>query len=402
MDIFVARQPIFNCQRQVIGYELLFRDGFKNAFPDIDGAVATSNVLSNTFFSFPLAEILNGKKGFINFPESLLLDKVPLLFSHLPLVIEILEDVNPDMAVISGVREFKKNGLTIALDDFVPDPSLCPLVEVADILKFDILATPLEELEQTIKEIVSKGDVTLLAEKVETHEEFFLARKMGFTLFQGYFFSKPEILKTKDIHPEKVSRINLINEVAKSEINRVEVECLIKADVSISFKLLKFINSAYFNRPNPLDSLRDAVTFLGTDELRKFISIIVLSGLCEEKPHELLRQSVIRGRMCERCSTLIHTQFSSEELFTLGLFSLLDAILNRHLEDIFKTLSLSKKMRRALLGDDKDFNRIIHLVVCFEKGQWTDHNFSLIHGTRFEKHLSKFYYDSLRMADQVC
>lgn len=402
MDIFVARQPIFNSQKQVVGYELLFRNGLNNVFPDIDDDVATSNVLSNAFFSFRLPELLNGKKGFINFPEKMLAHKIPLIFSQLPMVVEVLESVDPNTQILNALLEMKQKGLALALDDFVPGSSHMPLIEIADIIKFDLLATPLNELVPAVRWFKAGPERVLLAEKVETPEDYRKAMDMGFTLFQGYFFSKPEIMQKRDIQSSQILKLNLLNEVGKSEVDVDKIETLIRDDVSVTFKLLKFINSAYFNRPNSLDTLKDAITFLGTDELKKFISIIAISDLCEHKPNELVRQSVIRARMCERFSTITDTRFSPEELFLLGLFSLIEAVLDRPMGDILENMCFSGKMRGALMGEDTDFNRIMDLVVCFEKGEWAHRKLSLIRGTRFEKQMLNIYFDSVRMADHVC
>ncbi len=399
MEIFVARQPIFNTHKKIFGYELLFRNGLENKFPDIDGDTATSNVLSNTFFSFELKELLGNKPGLINFTQKLLLQKAPLLFPQKHVIIEVLETVEPTDAVLAALSEIKKKGFTIALDDFVYHKKFRPMMELCRIIKFDLITTPLDTLVDIVQDIRSNLNITLLAEKVETYEEFQKAKEMGFMLFQGYFFSRPEILSRKGISSVQISKIRLINEVAQPELNLNRIEKLIKNDVSVSYKLLKFINSAYFKRPNPINTLKDAITFLGTNELRKFINIVVTSDLCEKKPNELIRQSIIRAGMCEQIGTVINKTYLPEELFTLGLFSLLDAMLDHKMDEILRQIGLSEKMKAALAGNDEGFNQILNMVKLFERGDWENNCFSIIANALIEKELPLFYLNSLKMAD---
>ncbi len=399
MDIYVARQPIFTTQKKIFGYELLFRLGLENAFPDIDGDTATSSVLSNTFFSFELKEILGDKPGLINFTKELILQRVPLLFPQRHIIIEVLENIEPDEEIIAALSQFKEKGFNIALDDFIYHEKFEPMMDLCRIIKFDLIATPLETLPEIIKNIQSKWDITLLAEKVETYEEFELAKKMGFKLFQGYFFSRPEILSKKEISPSSISKLKLINAVGQKNLDLKKVAGLIRQDVSVSFKLLKFINSAYFRRPTPIHTIKEAITFLGTDELKKFINIVAVSGLNENKPTELVRLSVIRARMCEQCGSVIKTHFTTDELFTLGLFSLMDAMLDSRMADILENISFSEKIKNALMKKDRNFQKILNIVNGFEQGDWQNSFYAVMSGTSTEKKLPGFYLDAIQMAD---
>ncbi|MBU1342849.1 MAG: HDOD domain-containing protein [Proteobacteria bacterium] len=399
MDIFVARQPIFTTQRKIFGYELLFRLGLENAFPDIDGDIATSNVLSNTFFSFELKEILGDKPGLINFTKELILQKTPLLFPQKHIIIEVLENVEPDKDIIDALEQFKEKGFNIALDDFIYHEKFEPMMKLCRIIKFDLIATPLPTLSTIVKDILTNYDITLLAEKVETYDEFKQAKKMGFRLFQGYFFAKPEVLSKKEISPSQITKLKLINEVGKKEIDFKELEALIKKDVSVSFKLLKFINSAYFGRPTPINTVKDAITYLGTDELKKFIHIVAVSDLSANKPTELIRSSVIRARMCEQCGTILKTSYTTEELFTLGLFSFMDAMLDSRMEDILKNIAFSDKIKTALIGKDKEFQKLLTIVKSFEQGDWKNKFYAVMSGTAIEKKLPEFYLDAIKMVN---
>lgn len=399
MDIFVARQPIFTLKKKIFGYEMLFRDGFENAFPDIDGDTATSNVLSNMFFSFNLKELLDGKPGLINFTKDLILQKIPLLFPQQTIIIEVLEDIDPDAAIILALKDFKDKKYNIALDDFIYHEKFKPMMELCRIIKFDLIATPLDTLDKIVKDIQENYEITLLAEKVETYDEFEKAKNMGFSLFQGYFFSKPEIISNKDISPNHILKLDLINEIAKTTLNYAKIESLIKKDISISYKLLKFMNSVYFNRKVPMNTIKDAINYLGEDELKKFLSVVILSNLGDQKPNELIRNSLIRARMCELCSSVFNSDYTKDELFILGLFSFMDAILDKEMSDVLNHIFLSDKIKNALLGKDKDFNKILNIVVSFERGRWDSIFLNIIEGTPVERKIPEFYFDAVSMAN---
>jgi EAL and modified HD-GYP domain-containing signal transduction protein len=401
MEVFLARQPIFDADKKTFGYELLFRIGLENIFPEVDGDAATSNLLSNIFFPFDFKEILGKKPGLINFTENLILDKIPLLLPKEHFIVEVLEDIEPGKEVVSALAQLRDQGFSLALDDFVYHEKFHPMMELCKIIKFDVRATPLDSLGGIVKKIQSRFNLLLLAEKVETYTEFEQAKEMGFALFQGYFFSRPEVLSTKGISTGQLTKIRLINEISQKDINLKVIAALIKNDAAISFKLLKYINSAYFTRLYPIDTIKDALAFLGTDELRKFVNIVVISVLCSKKPDELVRASIIRARMCENCSKVLNTRFTGDELFTLGLFSFMDAVLDCKMEEILTHIAFSPKMKQALMGNDKEFNIILNIVKSFEIGNWTNKIFSALSGKSIELKLPGFYLESIKMANSL-
>ncbi|NWH05886.1 EAL and HDOD domain-containing protein [Desulfobacter latus] len=400
MNIFVARQPVFTLDKKIFGYELLFRLSLDNVFPNIDGTIATSGVLSNTFFSFGLNDILGGKPGLINFTRDLLLKQTPLLFPKEHIIIEILEDIEPEPEIIDALKTFKSQGFRIALDDFVYDQKFSEMIHLCDMIKFDIMATPLDTLGPIFSTLGHElKHITLLCEKVETHEEFEQAQAMGFQLFQGYFFSKPEVITHKSMAPNQGTNLKLLNEVSKQEPNLDVIKDMIKNDMAISFKLLTFINSAYFKRRTAVDTIKDAITFLGLRELKKFISVAVVSNMNPEKPNELIRFSVIKARMCEQCAHIIKARFTPEELFTVGLFSTMDAILDMPMADILEKITLSEKIKDALLGKDRLFRQLNELITNFEQGQWGHTRFQADKDSQLIQKLPAFYMDALKMAD---
>jgi EAL and modified HD-GYP domain-containing signal transduction protein len=399
MEIFVARQPVFTAQKTIFGYELLFRIGLDNVFPDIDGTTATSGVLANTFFSFGLDDILAEKPGLINFTRDLLVKQTPLLFPKEHIIIEVLEDIEPEPEVIQALKDFKDQGFRIALDDFVYDKKFDEMIDICDMIKFDLMETPLDTLAPLFTSILADRPITLLAEKVETHEEFEQAKAMGFDLFQGYFFSRPEILSKKEISANQITNLKLLCETGRKDPDFTAIENLIKKDVALSFKLLKFINSAYFHRPTPIDTIKDAITFLGSNELKKFISVVAISHLNPGKPNELIRSSVIKARMCEQCGTILKIRFNPDELFTIGLFSSMDAIMDMPMTDILSSITLSDRIKEALLGKDDQFQQLHDLVRHFEQGKWTHRRFQKKEDSSLVKNLPGFYRDAVKMAD---
>ena len=400
MKIFVARQPILKSNKHRFGYELLFRDSLSNTFPDIEGDIATSKVLTHTFFAMGLDVVTNNKPALINFTRELLVKKAPLLFPKEDIIIEILENIEPDTQVIESVKELVKKGYKIALDDFIFHKKYISLIKFAKIIKFDLIATPLNTLQPILDKIKHIKKLILLAEKVETYEEFEQAKAMGFSLFQGYFFSRPEILSNKEISSNKMSLLKLITEVNKSHMDMCKISGMIKSDVYVSYKLMRFINSAYFSRKYEIGSIKDALAYLGSDEIKKFISMVAAAAIAEKKPNELIRYSIFKAKMFELLGGFMNLNFSSDELFTIGLFSNIEAMLDTEMKSILKAIPFLDSIKAALLGNNKRINYIADIVKCFEIGDWRScpvlaekENLDL------NNVLSEFYLDSLNMAN---
>lgn len=370
MDAYVARQPIFNQRKKIVGYELLFRNEIAEFVPDMDGDVATSTVLGNTFLNIGLDNLVGGKKSFINFTQNLLLDKVPLLLPREGTVVEILENVEPSANLIQACREMSAKGYTIALDDFTYTPQLEPLIELADIIKFDFRLTPLDDIRAYLDAIPGNGRCKMLAEKVETYDELEIAREMGFELFQGYFFCKPELVKGKEITGSQVNLLRILAEVNREDFAFGELDKIISPDVGLSYKLLRYINSAFFAKANPINSIQQALVYMGEDEIRRFVSLVAISTLAGAKPTELVRAAGIRGKFCELLAGILKKGSPSAELFTLGMFSLIDAIVDQSMESVMASLPLSHDIKNALIHRKGPLAGYIALVECYEKGHW--------------------------------
>ena len=369
MDIYVARQPIFDIKKCIFGYELLFRSDMINFFPEIEGNSATSQLISNSFFNIGIEKIAGSNLAFINFTQDLLLKQLPLMFSQDRLVVEILENVQPDRDVIEACQEIALNGFIIVLDDFFYKPSLEPLIEVADIVKIDIKATPLEEIGDLVKNMTERG-VDLLAEKVETHDEYNKALKMGFRYFQGFFFSKPEVLAGKEISTPQMQLLEIMAEVNKEDFEFNRLEKMIVRDAAISYKLMRLINSTYYKRAKEISSIRQAIVMIGEAGIRRFLSLISMAGLAANKPDELIRVSLVRAKFCELLGNHAGNGVKTSELFTLGLFSLIDAIMDDSMENLMSQIPLSGNIKEALISGTGDLSDYLSLVKSYEKGCW--------------------------------
>ena len=371
MDAFVARQPIFDRHKRIHAYELLFRNGMANFCPEVDGDRASCNLLANTFLNIGIDELTGGRLAFVNFTRELLVRRIPTLFPRENIVVEIIEDVQPEPDLIAACRELVDKGYQLALDDFVYAQGMDALLHLAAIVKIDFLDTPAPKI-PALAEALSSFDVKLLAEKVETHEAFGIARDMGFAYFQGYFFSRPEIVRGRDIAPGRVQLLQVIAEISRRDCSLDRVETLVKTNISLSYKLLRYINSAFFRRAREITSIKHAIVLLGLREARKFIAMIATGALAAGKPNELIRTSIIRAKFCESVGRHFIPAAEASELFLIGLFSLMDAILDCPMRAAIDDLPLSATIREALLAETAAAGQLLHLIRCYEHGRWKD------------------------------
>ena len=372
-NIFVARQPIFKRNKEVFAYELLFRSGLTNYFDPLqDGEEATSKVITNSFLLIGIPAITEGKKAFINFSEDMLLKGNPSLFPKEITVVEVLETVRATPEVVAACGKLVEAGYVLALDDFLYEDRFVPLIKLVRIIKFDIRQMSFSELERQAK-VVSRYNVKLLAEKIETFEEFEAAKKLGFDLFQGYFFSRPHIMEGRDIPGSKLHYLQVLKVIQDEDYDFAELAKFVSRDVSLAYKLLKYVNSAYFARRQKLDSIEMVVAMLGQLTLRKWLSLMMLSYLAADKPSELLRLAAFRGSFCELIAGQLLDRRSEAGMFhTAGMFSLLPAMLDKDMAEILPELALPGKLQEALLSEvaATPLARTLALVMAYERGDW--------------------------------
>jgi len=394
---FIARQPIFDKKQRVYAYELLFRSGLHNYFDCEDIDHASTSVIANSFLLFGLDEMTVGRRAFLNCTRKVLVEDLASALPKQHVVIEILETVEPDEEVIESCRRLKEQGYTLALDDFVYHKKFEPLLELADIVKVDFLISGPGE-RQRMSSLLRRRGIRMLAEKVETREDFEQAVAMGYELFQGYFFSKPVILSRRDIPANKLQYLRVLKEIHSPEIDFQKMAQTVQSEVSLSYKLLKLINSAAFGLRHKVTNIVQALSLLGEREIRTWVSLLSVSSMADDKPTELVMSSLIRARFCEQAADLIGEAAESSELFLMGLFSLLDAILDRPLEELLDAIQVSAQMREALLDRVGQRFYLLELSVALERGQWQ--NLSRLASTLElnELALSTLYLDAVKWA----
>jgi len=369
MDIFIARQPIFDMKKKVYAYELLYRAGDENQSNVIDGDQATSSVVANTLMLIGLDSLTQGRMAFINFTRQLIQNEIPTVFSNELLVVEILEDIIPDAEFMKACRNLKELGYVLALDDFVLDYPYEEIVDLVDIIKVDFLLTSMSERTAIIQKYQDRN-IRFLAEKVETLEQFEEAIRAGYTYFQGYFFSKPVIMKHKDIEPATFNYIKILQELDGPEPEYENIASIIEFDVSLSYKLLRLINSAAFYSNSRVTSLKHALVMLGFKEIRKWISIVMLRELGADKPDEIIRTCLLRGKMGEILSKQFGLKARKTEVFLMGMFSMIDTLMNQEMEEALELLPLEDDVKAGILGESNQFSDLLKLVIAYEKGNW--------------------------------
>ena len=370
-EAFIGRQAILDQKKNVYAYEILFRSGLKNAFdPSLDGNVATQSVMVNTMLDFGMKKLVSDKKAFINFTEKNLLNRAPQLLPADSIVVEILETVQPTPAILEAVQELKDEGYKIALDDFVLLPGYEPLIDMADIIKVDFRITEDPEERKRLREILP-GHVRLLAEKIETEEEFHQALEYGYVLFQGYFFCKPVVLHKKKLTSNALSQIRLLKEVNRQDFDFSAIINVISSDTNLVHKLLTYINSVGIGLTYHISNLRQAAVLLGSGGIRRWVTLISLQTFSEDKPPELFTISLLRAKFCELIAHEIkRPDLTPDTGFLLGMFSLLDVLLSQPMEEVLKEVGLSSELNAALLGEDNILRHVLDLVIAYEQGDW--------------------------------
>jgi EAL and modified HD-GYP domain-containing signal transduction protein len=373
-DIYVGRQPIYNKSLGVFGYELLFRAGHNNAavMDDITADGATSTTIINSFLEIGLEKLVGNRFAFINLTEGFLNKEEALPFGPKQVIIEVLEDIPINLQLLKSIKRLSEAGFTIALDDFIFNPTLKPLVAMADIVKIDIMQLSQKELIKHVK-ILRKFKAKLLAEKIETMEEFEFCTQLGFDYFQGYFLSKPKIIKSKSLPTNKLAVLNLLSALHNPHSEIDELEEAISFDVSISFKILKLINSAFFNFPGTVESIRQAIVILGRNQLRGWASMLAMSNL-DNRPSEMIHMAMTRAKMCELLAEAAGLE-PLDSYFTVGLFSALDILMEKELNEIIKPLPLGEDLIIALLRKEGVLGEALRCVLAYETSDFDNAKF---------------------------
>lgn len=372
-EVFVGRQPIYDRKLGVYGYELLFRSGeVNNAAGAVSADGATSQTIVNTFLEIGLEKIVGGRYAFINLTESFFLEENKLPISPKQVILEVLEDIPVTDKLIEAVKRLHKQGFIIALDDYIYNPAHKPLIEMAEIIKIDLMAMSREELIEHVK-ILKPFNKKLLAEKIETLDEFDLCMDLGFDYFQGYFLSKPRIIKSASLPQNKLAIMNILSLLQDGDSDIDDIDEAISSDVAMSYKILKLMNSAFFNFNNKIESIKQALLLLGRKKLNSWASMTAMSKL-DDQPSEMIRIAMTRAKMCELLAEQAGLK-PVENFFTTGLFSALDILMQNSLDSLLKPLPISDELREAVINKEGVMGEALTCTLAYEKSDWENVKF---------------------------
>jgi EAL and modified HD-GYP domain-containing signal transduction protein len=370
MYFYAARQPIFNQNKQLMGYELLFRDGVDNVFPNIDGDEGTSKLIEGSQFNFGLEDLTDNKPAYINFTLDTILKGYPSMLPSEQVVIEILETVQPGKRLLAAVQELKNKGYTLALDDYKHQKVWRHFYPYIDQIKVDLLITSDAEIAELIDATKGFENIKLVAEKVETNAQFEKAVALGFSYFQGYFFAKPEMIKGKSLPPSEMALAELLYETSVVDVDIKKITSVFERDVNLSYRLLRYSNSAAFKRRTEVNTIKQAVVVLGNQELKKFLSLLFAAQVSSEKPIELIKLSLNRARFCELLAQKHRGIQDTGVAFLVGMMSLMDAILDESMEGVMKKLPLSNMIKEALVQKQGMLAQYLGLIKAYEQADW--------------------------------
>lgn len=371
-DVFIGRQPIFDKDLNLFAYEILYRDSQENRAIVDNQSQCTSEVIINLITNFGYDVVTGGHTAFINLSKDFLTGERPLPLPHDKVVLEVLEDVVIDQALVDGLTKLSSENFSIALDDFVYSDEWKSILPLVDIIKVEIPLLSRDEIKKHVDEL-KQYDVKLLAEKVETEEEYMFLQSCGFDYFQGYFLAKPKVLSGKTIPPNKLTMILLLSDLNNTAIEIDKLTDTISNDVSLCYKILRYINSAHYALPRNISSIREAITYVGMNELRHWATLITMSSLSDQPPHstEMMRQAVIRANMCEQIAE--HSGVGdTQTYFSVGLLSMLDALLGMPMDEVLQALPLSDEMKSALLHFEGEVGVALKCAIAYENGDWQE------------------------------
>lgn len=395
---YVARQAIVDKDQKIHGYELLFRDGVHNAFPNISGDEATSRLIMDALIDNRVERLIGYHRGFINFTQNTLLSGFPETLNKDNIVIELLEDIEPNPDVIDACRNLKCRGYTLALDDHNFSPHWRPFLSLIDIVKVDISAFDKSTVIEHIEGFKQPG-LVLLAEKVETQADFEFYRAKGFQLFQGYFFCRPQIIKSRRLAPARLGMLKLMALANASPMDFDGIQEIFSRDAAMTFKLLKFVNSPALGLANVISSLRHAFVILGEQELKKFISLLAMANLAQGGSPALLVLSAVRARFCELFARKIGADEDCDAAFLTGLISLIEVILGDTKQNIFAGLPVENRIRDCVCLGQCPASIALNAAIALEHGDWQQVDSLVAESAISRESMADIYSDAVAWAD---
>ncbi len=393
-NIFIARQPIYDRTLAVMGYELLYRSGNMDVAVFNDADQASRDTILNSFLHIGIDNLVGSALAFINLPENFVINEALTPMFREQSVLEILEDTEARPAVIDGIKRLKQEGYRIALDDFRHREKLDPFLELADFVKIDVSERDEGEIQAEI-DYLQDRNLKAVATKVETAESHNACLKMGFDYFQGFFFCRPQLVKQKIMPANKLVVLNVLSKLQDPELDIDDLEAVLAQDVTLSYKLLRYINSAAFSLRSEVESIKDAVILLGLINIKHWVSLILMSKVVENKPKELIVTALVRGKMCELLAKKYKPDIAPQ-MFIIGLFSVLDALMDTPMIELLDTVILSMPIKLALLDREGEHGEIYQQVLFYDQHRWDE-----IDGNKFEiGALAEAYLASVQWADE--
>ena len=371
MYFYAARQPILDKEKKLFAYELLFRDSIDNIFPDIDADEATTKMIEASNFNLGISEFTGNKPAFINFTLETLIQGYPETLTTDEVVVEILETVKPGKKLLAICKDLHEKGYTIALDDYIHQSVWQHFYPFISIIKIDWQDTSIETIKEIKVAIQDFPHIKLLAEKVETYEEYNQALELDFELFQGFFFAKPEMVKTKSLSPSQMAMAELLYETSKKDLDLASITSVFERDVTLSYKLLRYANSAIFKRRNEISTIKQALVTLGSEELKRFLGLMFASNINPDKPSELINAAMVRAKFCELMASEVKPPIDNSIAFLTGLLSLIDAIVDEELASILSKLPLAQEIKDTLLTRKGVMASLIMLLEFIERAEWS-------------------------------
>jgi c-di-GMP-related signal transduction protein len=394
---FVARQPILTADEKVFGYELLFRDGIENFFSSTDADAASRSAL-NTSMLIGLNMLCDGRRAFVNCTRDVLLKDYVTLLPSGQTVVEVLETVTADDLVVEACRRLKESGYTIALDDFAVNDPREILTDLADIIKVDLRATSPTDAAAMVKRY-GPWRCRMLAEKVETREEFNATKKDGFLYFQGYFFRRPEILTAHEIPANQLNYLRMLTAVSQPELDVREIENLVKGEASLCYRLLCYLNSAVFGFAAEIHTVRHALAILGEREVRRWIRLVATLGAGQGKSSDLVLAALVRARFCELLSAKV--QRGDSDLFLMGMLSLMDTILEIPMRQVLDNVPVDRESKAVLLGEVSTLRPFYQLMLAREAGDWKTASVLSSQLHLSDADVADAYWEAMQWARQV-
>ena len=367
-ELLIARQPIYNRTQHVYGYELLYQPSKHSKLISDSDDAAASQVILDALTEIGVDNLVGQRSAFVRLSRGFITGKYPLPLSENRLVVEVPASVGADAEVIDGLQFLVRQGYSIALADYFYSEASLPLLELAKIVKLDVQALTEEELRYHVSVLQEHEQLKLLADNIEIPDEYEFCKELGFNFFQGHFFSRPKLVRRTRMPSNQLALMRLLAEVQRPDANIPKLEAMISQDVGLSYKLLRYINSAFFGLPKPVESIQRAVVFLGTQVIQKWTTLLVLARV-EDKPAELMVTAVVRAKMCEILAKAVEYE-NEDTCFTVGLLSVLEALLDMPMEKVLGMLTLTDEVNQALLRHEGVSGQLLKVALHYEFGDW--------------------------------